>query len=566
MFFRNLNIYFIKRGAIYLLFFFVLSGNSFAQKYNLKILSEKIKLPKKNYKKKYNDSLHIYSELHKYLNILFAKGYLSASFDSVCFKSSEVKAYLYLGEKYIISNIHLEKKIFNETKIKQKNVKNIPLNQENLENIYTKIIKFYENNGYPFVNLQNEQVKFNGKKVEIKLKISKNIPVKIKNIYIKGKNKTSKIFLKRYLSLFENDFYDESKISEISSKINELNFISEIKTPEIEFYGKNANIYLYIKNRKANLFNGIIGFIPEKENKNKLSFTGNLSIKLLNTFNKGEAISLNWIKPDKYSQRLKMNFSYPYFFGSPFGTSLNFGLEKQDTTYLTLNFKPELEYYFRNNDKISIFFKRKRTMILSTKYIDTTIFSNSVSSLFGFGFTTERLDYKYNPRRGYFLHTNIASGNRTINRQNKLNTEVKLFAEYYIPVYKNLVLKLAAKNEYIFSDSILFMNEMIKIGGFNSLRGFDEDAIYTSSYSAGSVELRYIFEKKSNFYVFFDFAGYTRKSAKENITDFPFGFGVGSNFETRAGIFSLSYALGKQQNNPVQMSNSKIHIGYINIF
>jgi len=45
-----------------------------------------------------------------------------------------------------------------------------------------------------------------------------------------------------------------------------------------------------------------------------------------------------------------------------------------------------------------------------------------------------------------------------------------------------------------------------------------------------------------------------------------FGFGVGTNFNTRAGTFSISYALGKIINNPIQISNSKIHLGYINRF
>ncbi len=568
----NSNTNNIKRRVIYLLFFFVFSTNISAQKYNLEIVNnktEKISFFKKNYKKIYTDSIYIYPELYKYLNYLFSKGYLSASFDSVYFSDTEVKAYLYLGEKYIISNIFFDdkdKEIIRKLKIKKKNVKNITLNPLILENIYNKIIKYYENNGYPFVTLKNDSVKFVENKIEIKLKISKNIKVKIKNIHIKGEYKISEIFIKKYLSLSENELYNQSIISEISPKIDEIDFVNEIKIPEVEFYGKNADVYLYIKTKKANQFNGIIGFIPDREDENKLSFTGDISVKLLNTFNKGESLSLKWNKPDKYSQRLKLNFNYPYLFGSSFGTLLDFGLDKKDTTYLTLDFKPELKYYFRNNDKISLFLKYKNSMILSSKYIDTTIYSDAESTLVGFGFDSERLDYKYNPAKGYSFYTDISTGKRISNGESKSDSRVKLFAEYYSRIYKNLVLKLAVKNEYIFSEGEMFMNEMIRIGGFNSIRGFDQDEIYTSAYSIGSVELRYLFEKKSNFYIFFDIAKYMKNNINENIFKNIFGYGAGLNFETKAGIFSLSYALGKQQNNNIQLSNSKIHIGYVNVF
>jgi hypothetical protein len=44
------------------------------------------------------------------------------------------------------------------------------------------------------------------------------------------------------------------------------------------------------------------------------------------------------------------------------------------------------------------------------------------------------------------------------------------------------------------------------------------------------------------------------------------GFGAGLTFETKAGIFGLSYAVGKQNSNPLDFRSSKIHFGYVNIF
>jgi hypothetical protein len=42
---------------------------------------------------------------------------------------------------------------------------------------------------------------------------------------------------------------------------------------------------------------------------------------------------------------------------------------------------------------------------------------------------------------------------------------------------------------------------------------------------------------------------------------FPFGFGAGIAFTTKAGLFYLSYALGKQLDNPISFKTGKIHFG-----
>ena len=46
----------------------------------------------------------------------------------------------------------------------------------------------------------------------------------------------------------------------------------------------------------------------------------------------------------------------------------------------------------------------------------------------------------------------------------------------------------------------------------------------------------------------------------------PYGFGAGISFGTRAGVFSLSYALGSQRGNPILIRAAKIHFGFISLF
>jgi fucose permease len=44
------------------------------------------------------------------------------------------------------------------------------------------------------------------------------------------------------------------------------------------------------------------------------------------------------------------------------------------------------------------------------------------------------------------------------------------------------------------------------------------------------------------------------------------GFGIGLSLETNAGVFSISLAEGKRDDDKLNFQQSKIHIGFISLF
>jgi hemolysin activation/secretion protein len=142
---------------------------------------------------------------------------------------------------------------------------------------------------------------------------------------------------------------------------------------------------------------------------------------------------------------------------------------------------------------------------------------------------------------------------------------VHWLANYYVPLAQKQVLKLGVHGASIYNRDLL-TNELLRIGGNDALRGFDEESIFTSLYNIMTVEYRYLLDQNAFLSVFFDWA-YTEKRLRDSyVNDFPFGFGAGLNFETKAGIFGISYALGRQNGDPLDFRSSKIHFGYVNIF
>src|SRR3569832_1571379 len=126
-----------------------------------------------------------------------------------------------------------------------------------------------------------------------------------------------------------------------------------------------------------------------------------------------------------------------------------------------------------------------------------------------------------------------------------------LTGAYTFPFFSRMTLKLGVIAAFL-QGATNFRNELFRIGGLKSLRGFDEESIYASSFSILKFEYRYLLEQNSYMYVFGDGAWYENNSISDYLRDTPYGFGAGISFQTKAGIFSINYSLGSQFNNPVQ--------------
>ena len=101
--------------------------------------------------------------------------------------------------------------------------------------------------------------------------------------------------------------------------------------------------------KPVNRFDGYIGFQPVNEQTGKLAITGELSLALQNIFHLGERLSLEWRSSEKRSQYLDVDAAFPFLFRTRFGIDGHFRLDKQDTTYLTLNYHLGIPYHFRHD-------------------------------------------------------------------------------------------------------------------------------------------------------------------------------------------------------------------------
>ena len=385
----------------------------------------------------------------------------------------------------------------------------------------------------------------------------------------------------RYLGIKNGMPYNEGSFKSVSTKIKQLPFVTESKSPVLRLTDKQNKLYLFLDKRNASQFDGIVGILPGDNG--KTIFTGDVKIKLVNSlFKSGETFDLNWRRLQSQTQDLKARVIYPYIAGLPIGVDYDIKLYKKDTTFIDVTNGLALNYYYSGLNYFKVFYRQRNANLISTSYLNNITvlpeFADVVTKAYGVGIFSEKFDYRFNPKKGFHFAAQVSAGNRQIKKNPKINDQVYTSVQLkssqyqvegdvagYINIVRNHVIKLSAQAGGIIGNA-LYRNELFRIGGLRTLRGFDEESIYASTYVIPTLEYRFLFEKNSNIFLFAEGAWYESNSTLGYITDTPVSVGAGINFETKAGIFNLSYGLGKQFGNTFDLRTGKIHAGLTALF
>jgi outer membrane protein assembly factor BamA len=539
-----------------------------------------------DYQRKFDNPAQRIHEMQKVLFSLYDNAYLSASYDSTMEDTTLLNVYLFHGKRYewaYLKKGNVDEEVLSQLGFRERVYRNKPFYYKDALMLMDKVVSFYEDHGYPFAQIHLDSVKLKDNTVAAVLSIQKRQLIKIDSIEIKGTLKLSSQYLYGYLGIKPGDVYNESKIRAISLRLKSLPFLMETKSAQVIFVQGKAKVFLFLSRKSANQFNGIVGILPGASG--KVTITGDVNLQLQNSFHRAEEIGFHWQHLQPMTQNLLIHFSYPYLFNTPFGLDEDFKLYKQDTTYLQTDEKVGLKYLMTGGSYWKVYYENISSSLLSTSTLQYSTsglpnYADNVVQLYGIEFKAANLDYIYNPRSGYELLVNVAAGTKTISKNAKLDPAIydglqlnsdeyraSLNGSYYVPLTVRSTIKLQVQGAYINAPSLL-LNDLYRIGGFQVLRGFDEQSFYTSAYSVGTIEFHYLLEQNSFMFVFFD-QGLCRETFPTVIsyfTDTPFGFGAGMNFQTKAGIFSISYALGQSQNSAINFSQGKISFGLVNNF
>jgi len=532
-------------------------------------------------------------------SLLQVRGFAAASVDSVHYDSLSASMQLYVGETFRFAQLEIDsadKKLLDAIAWNKKGANAWSVSE--VASLPEKMLDYFENNGYPFASIRLDSIIFTEEGVRARLNISKGPLYKIDSIRNHGSARISSAFLQRHLSILNGSIYKKEKLLQVSRKLSELPFLEEKRPWTLTRLGTGSILDLYLDTRRSSQVNVLVGLLPSNSQllNNKLLVTGEATINLNNALGNGETIGLNWQQIQVKSPRLNLSFQQPYLFRSPFGINLNFDLFKKDSSFVNIAMLLGVQYALSSSQSGTVFIQNLRSNLLT---VDTQSVKNSrrlpreadVSSVnIGLQYEYFNTDYRFNPRKGTEWTITGTVGTKKIKKNNVIvqlkdpgdpsfdfnslydtmqlksyQFRVRASVAQYIKMSKASTIRLAANGGWYESPAI-FRNELFQIGGYKLLRGFDEESIFANQYGVGTVEYRYLLGRNSFLFSFVDAGWIKNASASPEYSNTFLGFGLGMAFETKAGIFNISYAAGKRDDTKLNMRQAKIHLGYVNYF
>lgn len=528
-------------------------------------------------------------------------GFLTASIDSVRIDSTAAYLKVFVGEAWKWGDLdpgNVPRAILEAAGWRGANQQKV-YDPGAMSALQQKIVDWMNNNGYPFAAVTLDSLQLNSGVVSARLQLDSGRRYTIDSIRVFGEGKINNRFLQKYLELPNGVLYRSAKLEQVSKRMRELPFLEETQPWQLSMLSTGAVLDMYLAPKKSSQVDVLIGFLPGSDQPGGKRFlvTGEANIQLKNALQQGESIGLNWQQLQVQSPRLHLNYAHPYIANSNLGIDFSFELFKKDSSFLNLQASAGLQYLASAEKTGKIFIQTFRTNLLT---VDTnTVFLTrqlpeqidmSVLTL-GVSYSSNKTDYRNNPRKGFAWETMVTAGQKKIRENNgiigikdpnfdfsslydslQLNSYqfiARTSLNKYFPLGIQSTFKAAFNGAWLESPDI-FRNELFQIGGYRLLRGFDEQSIFVSRYGVFTGEYRYLVGRDSYFAAFTDMALTQNRSRSATMagagTVAYIGAGLGMAFETKAGIFNLSWAAGKRGDLPFDVRQSKIHFGYVNYF
>lgn len=438
---------------------------------------------------------------------------------------------------------------------------NIEQLTHNLDSLKQQISKAYSEKGYVFNRVKSVFLSMENQLPKVKIEVWKGEARTITGFVLKGYTKIPKRFVANLEKEFSGKIYTSGHLQKIASRLTNHTFVSLEKPPQTLFTKDSTQVYLSLQKKKTNSFDGILGFGNQQGN--KITFNGNINLDLRNVFNGFERILLYWQRNPQAGQNFDLQADVPYLFRTHLGTSVSMNIYRQDSTFANFRFRPALYYQFSEHQKFGV-----RGSIELSSVLENSIASTQEFTKKGFGIFYQYLLPSEETLLQYQTKINIEADRLNAYYQNSgtafRQLQYAIFAEHNLPLTGNHYLNLRVQSALLDTDAEVATNELFRIGGYRSLRGFNEESLFTDFYGWGGIEYRYLVSNQAFFDVFGELASIRNSVLKEHRK--LYSLGLGFNFMLPLGLMTFQISNGFQAGSALRFQETRIHWGLISRF
>ena len=531
----------------------------YSQEYVLEFISNE-EVSKKV--KKFNNYSELILSIDDSLSSIKKQGYFGAKVDSFL-KLDSLNYQVIISKNQKVKYVDiLNKDELDENTLKILNnysLENGLVKFEKIDSVAKEISEILSELGYPFSEISFKNLEsINPLVISLEIDINYGTKRNIDKVVVQGYENFPKNFINNIFKPGKNKSLDVDKALAQSNLIDKSRFARNKRNPEILFTKDSTALYLYIEKIRRNSFDGFISFNSD-ENSGKINVEGYAKISLNNTFNLGENINFDFKSQKNRDRALNSNIYLPYVLGSALNLNYGLNLIQRDSTFTSNENIIDVDMNFRNL-RAGLGFQINNSTV-DTEAQNVEDFKSRSINIFS--------DYTLVDDEDLLIPDLFKISFRFGTGLKEQSLEKTNFNKFSIELYKkfNFSSKLKFQTK-IFREEInsknLVNNELLRFGGSNSIRGFDDNSIFTDGYTLLNSSLNFYINDTIYIYTIFDVANYSNDIL--NIEQDIYSGGFGFSSITKNGIVSISYSKGNNWGNRFNLKNAKINVIFAAFF
>jgi outer membrane protein assembly factor BamA len=425
--------------------------------------------------------------------------------------------------------------------------------------------------GYPFANISidisknKNPVSGIADTARIFFKISPDQKYRFNEPMLKGNYKSSRKLLYNDIQFRKNDLFNINDVEETVRRLSSRQYITNVQAlpPVIlsrsDTHNQNdtfVTVPLIVNDRYGMGIEGALGFSTAQQEKSTVQ--GNIRCSFLNLFHSGEAASVTYTG-SKENQKFNVSLSKPWLFNIPLEMIAQGGMEIEKDYYGYLFGHLRFLYETGSVWKAGLGIKGEET----TPASDTV---NAESGKFyGADFIILKNPDQYS--KGVFSHELLLETGSGVARKEKnySRSHIDFSTGVHVPYLTKYAFLLRFTSEHIISNETkLTPSELYRIGGYNSVRGYADDAFAFQTVFYGQFENMLYFNRSGSVYIFVDGGiGFKNdESLRSGDHSTMLGYGAGVRLPSKLGMMSVEWARNVQDSK----SFGRIHLRFQNTF
>lgn len=431
------------------------------------------------------------------------------------------------------------------------------------------ILDAYSEEGYLLAEVVIEAlIPLDSARYDVVMRVREGVPARLDRIVLQGAKRTGPVYVRHVSGLTPGSIVRGFDPADIQRKLEATGVFSYVDMPVLyQATDSSVAIHVPVTESPPGAFDLALGY--ERAEGGKGALVGSGSLALRNLFGRGRTLELTLNRAPGQLGHVLVNAEAPLVLGLPLSLAVSFEGLQQDSTYGKRDYGLQIGYWIDSSTQIFTSVAREITRpgLAGTEVIGGRQRIPIADALFiGGGIHIRQVDHALSPTRGYLLSMLAESGKKNVesiveiaepvHEQNSLHQgRLRVQGRVYVPLRRRSLLVSGGEIMLVRSRQ-LDESDLFRVGGAQSLRGYDEQRFRASLVARLLTEFRYLIDRANYGFGFFDLGYLDDHKTSQSINGWYPGFGVGFQISTAAGIINLTFA-----SNTEDISAVRAHIG-----